>query len=76
MNSVMEQVEKTSAPVKTPIGQLLLAGQLIIPHDLDFALEHQKYSKELLGEILVRMGALDRENLELALAQQCALLVN
>lgn len=46
------------------LGQLLVAGELITAQDLDFALEHQKYSDEPLGEILVRMGALDKKDLE------------
>ncbi|HAS54059.1 MAG: hypothetical protein A2X56_06520 [Nitrospirae bacterium GWC2_57_13] len=55
---------------KPQIGELLLEQELIIQHDLDFALEHQKYSKETLGEILVRMGALDLGDLEKTLAAQ------
>lgn len=57
-------------PFKPQIGELLLERELIIQHDLDFALEHQKYSKESLGEILVRMGALDLTDLEKTLAAQ------
>ncbi|HAK59336.1 MAG TPA: hypothetical protein DCO77_02990 [Nitrospiraceae bacterium] len=55
---------------KRPIGEMLLEGELIIPHDLEFALEQQKYSKEPLGEILVRMGALNQSDLDAVLAQQ------
>jgi hypothetical protein len=47
-----------------PLGQLLVDGEVIIPHDLEFALEHQQYSNEPLGQILVRMGALNTEDLE------------
>ena len=53
-----------------PIGAMLVAGEIIIPQDLDFALEHQRYSKHLIGEILVRMGAVDREELERVLNLQ------
>ena len=47
-----------------PIGAMLLAGEYIVPQDLDFALEHQRYSKGLIGEILVRMGAVESGELE------------
>jgi hypothetical protein len=47
-----------------PIGAMLLAGEFIVPQDLDFALEHQRYSKGLIGEILVRMGAVESGELE------------
>jgi hypothetical protein len=47
-----------------PIGSLLVAEEDIIPQDLDFALEHQKHSKGLIGEILVRIGAVEPGELE------------
>ena len=50
--------------VVPPIGSLLVAEEYIIPQDLDFALEHQKHSKALIGEILVRIGAVDPRELE------------
>ena len=53
-----------------PIGAMLLAGEYIIPQDLDFALEHQRYSKGLIGEILVRMGAVESRELERVLSIQ------
>jgi len=53
-----------------PIGAMLVAGEYIVPQDLDFALEHQRYSKHLIGEILVRMGAVDRDELERVLNLQ------
>jgi hypothetical protein len=56
-----KQLEKLSVP---PIGEMLIAGEYIVPQDLDFALDHQRYSKDLIGEILVRMGAVDRKELE------------
>lgn len=52
------------------LGQLLMDNQLIIPHDLEFALEHQQYSNEPLGQILVRMGALDKRDLDKILVNQ------
>ena len=50
--------------VVPPIGSLLVAEEYIIPQDLDFALEHQKHSKSLIGEILVRIGAVDPRELD------------
>jgi hypothetical protein len=52
------------------IAKLLLEDQLILPHDLEFALDHQKYSDEPLGQILVRMGALSQYDLEKVLSRQ------
>lgn len=60
--------DNTSHPsVVPPIGSLLVAEESIIPQDLDFALEHQKFSKGLIGEILVRIGAVEPGELERAL---------
>jgi len=50
--------------VVPPIGSMLVAEDYIIPQDLDFALEHQKYSKGLIGDILVRIGAVEPGELE------------
>ncbi len=55
---------------RVPIGALLLAEEIILPQDLDFALDHQKYTKELIGEILVRIGALDKADLKKVLELQ------
>jgi len=65
----------TDVSTKTLLGELLLTNGAIIPHDLEFALEHQEYSRELIGEILFKMGAVNREQLESALGMQVALLV-
>lgn len=56
--------------VVPPIGSLLVAEEYIIPQDLDFALEHQKHSKTLIGEILVRIGAVEPQALEQVLTIQ------
>jgi len=56
--------------VVPPIGSMLVAEEYIIPQDLDFALEHQKHSKGLIGEILVRIGAIKRRELEKVLLLQ------
>ncbi len=55
-NNGMKGPEKRTVP---PIGAMLLAEEYIVPQDLDLALEHQRYSKSLLGEILVRIGAVE-----------------
>jgi hypothetical protein len=70
MDSVMEQSNATCAAAVPVIGKMLLAGEYIVPQDLEFALEHQRHSQEPLGEILVRMGALEREELEKVLFLQ------
>lgn len=71
-NEVMERIDTEIALTVDvrPIGQLLLENQSILLQDLEFALEHQRYSRELLGEILIRMRALDRKDLDAALALQ------
>jgi len=60
----------TRASVVPPIGSMLVAEEYIIPQDLDFALEHQKHSKGLIGEILVRIGAVEPQELEKVLTIQ------
>jgi len=55
---------------KVPLGVLLLANEIIIPQDLDLALDHQKYSKEMLGEILIKIGALKHDDLNKVLDLQ------
>jgi hypothetical protein len=69
MEGLAEMVAKNSRQ-KVPLGTLLLADGLILPQDLEFALEHQKYSQQLLGEILVRMGALAQNELDRILKLQ------
>jgi hypothetical protein len=49
---------------------MLIAEEYIFAHDLDFALEHQKHSKGLIGEILVRIGAVGPKELEKVLTIQ------
>jgi type IV pilus assembly protein PilB len=63
MNSMPETVVKSSR-ARILLGNLLVDDGLILPQDLDFALEHQKYTGQLLGEILVRIGALAPDDLE------------
>jgi hypothetical protein len=60
----------THLSVVPPIGSLLVAEEYIIPQDLAFALEHQKHSKAPIGEILVRIGAVEPQELERVLTIQ------
>jgi hypothetical protein len=69
MKGMAELLVKSSKK-KVPIGTLLVADELIVPQDLEFALEHQRTSKQLLGEILISIGALKRSDLESMLGIQ------
>jgi hypothetical protein len=53
-----------------PIGQMLMEMDRIVPQDLEFALDHQKNSHDLIGQILVRMGALREAELNEVLIEQ------
>ncbi len=70
-----EMIAKSSRE-RVPLGKLLLADGLILPQDLEFALDHQKYSQQLLGEILVRIGALAQHDLDRILKLQKIILPN
>ncbi len=72
IEGLAEMVTKNSRR-KVPIGTLLLADGLILPQDLEFALDHQKYSQQLLGQILVRIGALTQYELDRILKLQSSL---
>ncbi len=69
LEGLAEMVVKNTKE-RVPIGTLLLADGLILPQDLEFALEHQKYSRQLLGQILVRIGALTQNELDRILKLQ------
>jgi hypothetical protein len=77
MNSVAEMVEKNNEVINNvnnvQLGTLLVAHKLILPQDLEFALDHQKFSRQFLGEILVRIGALEPEDLVRILQLQSAI---
>ncbi len=73
MNSLEEMVTRKNK-TRVPLGNLLISHELILPHDLDFALEHQRFSKLLLGEILIRMGALNPDDLNRILELQGSIL--
>ncbi len=73
MNSTLEGLAEMvvkNTKHRVPLGTLLLADGLILPQDLEFALEHQKYSQQLIGQILVRIGALTPEELDRILKLQ------
>jgi len=53
-----------------PIGEMLMEKDRIVPQDLEFALDHQKNSHDLIGQILVRMGALRETELNEVLIEQ------
>ncbi|MFZ4856277.1 MAG: Ig-like domain-containing protein [Desulfuromonadaceae bacterium] len=44
--------------IRRHIGQILLDGGFLSSNDLDLAFEAQKQTKELLGQVLVKMGVL------------------
>ncbi|HOG10344.1 MAG TPA: hypothetical protein PLJ49_06960 [Smithella sp.] len=57
-------------PVKRPLGTILVDGKFIKPETLDAALDQQKQTRDLLGNILVNMGMLDPADLNAALMVQ------
>lgn len=56
--------------IKRHIGQILLDGRFLSNDDLDLALEEQKRTKELLGQVLVRMGLLSERDVRVPLRVQ------
>lgn len=52
------------------IGRILLDGQFVSQQMLDSALEEQKRTKELLGQVLVRMGVITAEDVGIPLLAQ------
>jgi hypothetical protein len=54
----------------SPIGVMLVEKDRIVPQDLEFALAHQKNSQDLIGQILVRMGAIRETELNEVLIEQ------
>ncbi|GGC87432.1 GspE/PulE family protein [Undibacterium terreum] len=54
----------------TPIGELLIAKQLVSEQDVERALQLQPQLDARLGQILIRIGAISEDNLLPVLAQQ------
>ncbi len=58
-------------PPKIKLGELLVKSNVITPEQLELALNEQQTSKEFLGEILLRLGFVDEEEMYLPiLAEQ------
>ncbi len=55
---------------KRLLGQILVDGEFISTGDLDAAIDQQKHTNELLGQILVRMGVLVPKELQAVLFVQ------
>jgi len=55
---------------KWPIGRILVDGEFITPKELETALNEQKRTNELLGEILVRLSLISPADLRVALSIQ------
>jgi len=55
---------------KRHIGRILLDGGFLSQQDLDSALEEQKHTKELLGQVLVKKGVLKIEDIKVPLIIQ------
>lgn len=66
----VHEENRYSLPVKRPLGRILIDAALIGPRTLKAALEEQVRTNSLLGEILVKLGALDQAELEVALSVQ------
>ncbi|MDD2852241.1 MAG: Ig-like domain-containing protein, partial [Desulfuromonadaceae bacterium] len=56
--------------VRHRIGQIFLDGGFISKKELDLAFEEQKLVKELLGQVLVRMGVLKEQDIDAPLKVQ------
>ncbi len=56
--------------IKPRIGQILTDGGFMSNRELDQALEEQKHTKELLGQVLVRMGIVKERDFKVPLIVQ------
>ena len=56
--------------IKRHIGRILLDGGFLRNSELDRGLEEQKHTKELLGQVLVRMGVLKERDFKVPLIVQ------
>lgn len=57
-------------PVKRPLGRILVDGRFIEPENLDEALDRQRQTGKLLGETLVEIGVLNRNERDAVLMVQ------
>lgn len=55
---------------KRLIGQILVDGEFVTRYDLQPALEEQRHTNEMLGEVLVRLGLIDPTDLKMVLSVQ------
>jgi hypothetical protein len=71
---MFESKRKISVPTcnltKRLLGTILVDGGFVVSEDVERALEDQIRSNQLLGEILVRMGVIDKVDLEVVLSIQ------
>ncbi len=58
------------------LGEMLVIDGIITREQLEIALNEQKKTRELLGEILVRLNFVDSKTLQEYLAKQIAMLSN
>ncbi len=66
----MVETNTRAAPSRVLLGEQLLAAGVITKPQLTIALQQQKRTGELLGEILHKLGFLSSDGLSLALANQ------
>jgi predicted transcriptional regulator len=52
------------------VGQILMESGMLSIDDLNEALETQKSTGQMLGEVLIDMGSITQEELEMALSFQ------
>jgi hypothetical protein len=66
----MKEILVMGQSAKRHIGRILLDGGFLSQQDLDSALEEQKQTKELLGQVLVKKGVLKVEDIKVPLIIQ------
>jgi hypothetical protein len=64
-----KEVEEASAD-QTSLGNILIRRGFVTPEQVKAAIERQLMAAPPLGEILIEMGAIDRDQLEEALYEQ------
>lgn len=52
------------------LGEILLEKKALSPQKLDLALQEQKRTNELLGDVLIRLGVLTRKDLSVIIAKE------